>query len=112
MALDVSSDGSVVVGTSFAFGAFYWTEQTGMIRLQDLLVSLGVTNLDGWTLTRAEGISPDGRTIVGAGGHNGHLEAFVATIPEPSTVMLCWCAAVGLIVFAAKRRLGRRIATA
>jgi uncharacterized membrane protein len=112
IALDVSSDGSVVVGTSFAFGAFYWTEQTGMIRLQDLLGSLGVTNLDGWTLTRAEGISPDGRILVGAGGHNGHLEAWVATIPEPSTIVLGIIATAALVAFLVRRLLRGRIAAA
>ncbi|MCI0638820.1 MAG: hypothetical protein L0Y70_07080 [Gemmataceae bacterium] len=40
-----------------------------------------------WTLTSAEGISADGRTIVGTGVNPaGNQEAWLATIPEPSTV--------------------------
>jgi hypothetical protein len=70
-----------------------------MLSLQNVLVSLGVTNLDGWTLTRAEGISPDGLTIVGAGGHNGRLEAWVATIPEPSTMVLGIIAVLALLAY-------------
>jgi hypothetical protein len=65
-----------------------WTAQTGMVNLQDLLIGAGVTNLEGWRLTEARGISGDGLTIVGTGVRDGITEAWVATIPEPSTI--CW----------------------
>ena len=114
-AFDVSADGSVIVGRSTGLqgnmgvgGAFYWTESTGMLGLQDLLVSLGVDNLDGWTLSEARGVSADGLTIVGYGNHNGVDEAFVATIPEPSSIVLAVIAAGGLLGFGGLRK--RRVA--
>jgi uncharacterized membrane protein len=98
VAYDVSADGSVIVGQSPVHGAFYWTKETGMLSLQEVLVSLGVSNLDGWQLGSAEGVSPDGRTIVGVGNHNGRGEAWIATIPEPSSLVFAasgagalWC---------------------
>lgn len=100
-AFDVSGDGSAIVGTGVRSGqhwAFYWTPETGMLDLQILLISLGVTNLDGWQLNSAEAISQDGLTIVGSGFHNNRSEACVATIPEPSTLML---AALGALVLLA-----------
>jgi uncharacterized membrane protein len=67
--LSVTDDGRVVVG--FSGGrfrdAFVWTEATGMLKLQDYLVSLGVQGLDGWRLDTAIAISADGTSIVGWG---------------------------------------------
>jgi probable HAF family extracellular repeat protein len=100
VAYDVSADGSAIVGQSPVHGAFYWTLETGMLSLQNVLLSLGVTNLDGWTLTQAEGISPDGRTIVGSGTDpNGVGQAWIATIPEPSNIALAIIAALGILAF-------------
>lgn len=104
-AVDVSADGSVVVGygtdENLAVRAFWWREDIGMVNLQDLLVALGA-NLDGWHLTEARGVSYDGRTIVGSGGRNGRSEAWIATlpevIPEPSSMVLTAAAAAGSVV--------------
>jgi probable HAF family extracellular repeat protein len=104
IAHDVSADGSVIVGVGEALRegispsrrAFYWTAGTGMLDLQDTLVALGTPNLDGWTLREALGVSADGLTIVGWGLHNGAEEAWVATIPEPSTIALAAFAVAGL----------------
>jgi hypothetical protein len=107
---DVSADGSVIVGTGETFfedgvravsEAFYWTQPTGMINLRDFLIAGGATGLEGWTLTEARGVSWDGLTVVGTGVHNGVTEAWVATIPEPSTVALALVAtlaAIGLAI--------------
>jgi probable HAF family extracellular repeat protein len=113
-AYDVSADGSAVVGYSEVgvrggmpiSAAFYWTAAIGMVNLQDALVSAGVSNLDGWTLQRAHGVSADGLTIVGTGDHNGRTEPWVATIPEPSTIALAAAGAAGFLGFylRAKRR--------
>jgi uncharacterized membrane protein len=107
-AYDVSANGSVIVGsgeTSFENGvgiseAFYWTSATGMLNLRDVLISSGATGLDGWTLIEARGVSWDGVTVVGSGiDPTGATQAFVATIPEPSTIMLGIIAALGLLAF-------------
>ena len=68
-AFAVTDDGQVVVGASGAQfrDAFVWTSATGMIKLQDYLVGLGVTGLDGWRLDTALAISADGTTIAGWG---------------------------------------------
>ena len=67
--------------------AFVWDDSNGMRLLQNVLEEGGV-DLSEWTLVRADGISNDGRTIVGVGYHNGYEEAFVAVIPEPSSASL------------------------
>ncbi|MEX2140514.1 MAG: hypothetical protein WD894_14725 [Pirellulales bacterium] len=105
VALDVSVDGTSIVGggiprLSGARTAFFWSPQTGMVGVQDLLISLGATGLDGWALTQAYGVSHDGRTIVGQGIHNGRSEAWVATIPEPSSIIQLAVAAAGFLGFA------------
>jgi probable HAF family extracellular repeat protein len=112
IAYDVSADGAVIVGTGFTVDAtgreviraFHWTAETGMLNLQDLLVSAGATNLDGWALVDARGVSADGLTIVGVGAHNGREEAWVATIPEPATIGLAAIAAAALLGFRLRNR--------
>ncbi len=75
VASDVSADGSVVVGSSRSrrdgeFHAFIWTEQKGMLDLND--VYQGILK-PGVTLRNALAISPNGRYIVGrVGGVPGH----------------------------------------
>ena len=60
-----------------------------MQNLKDVLVNDHGLNLTGWTLKRAFGISDDGLTIAGDGlNPDGNIEAWVATIPEPATVLL------------------------
>ncbi|MEX2141627.1 MAG: PEP-CTERM sorting domain-containing protein [Pirellulales bacterium] len=106
-AKDVSQDGSVIVGVSNTpredgvplDAAFYWTEQLGMINLRDALIAGGATGLEGWWLFEARGVSADGLTVAGWGRHDGRMEAFVATVPEPSTVVLTMMGAVGAMVF-------------
>jgi probable HAF family extracellular repeat protein len=85
--------------------AFIWTAETGMISLRDALVFGGATNLDGWTLLRANGISADGKTVVGTAIGPGGEQAFVATIgaiPEPSTLVLTLIAVAALIMVATR----------
>lgn len=78
---DVSADGSVVVGTrrTSVGSAFIWNWNTGVTNLQEYLASLGV-ELQSSPLQEANGVSDDGRTIVGS-GRLLWPEAWVATIP-------------------------------
>ncbi len=68
----MSDDGSVVVGyvhnATKPDQAFYWTKETGMVALRDLLISQGITELDDWQLNAAWGVSANGRTIAGNDG--------------------------------------------
>ena len=103
----VSGDGSVVVrfnnfpGGTRSQQGYIWTQQTGMLDLQSYLVAHGATGLTGWTLWDPTGISADGRTIVGEGiDPQNHNQAWVATIPEPSTIVL---AALGVLALLACR---------
>jgi probable HAF family extracellular repeat protein len=86
-ALDCSADGSVVVGV--VGEAFIWDAVNGIRNLSDVLVNDCGLDLTGWTLTAAKGISADGFTIVGEGTNpDGFNEAWIATIPEPATLLL------------------------
>jgi uncharacterized membrane protein len=64
-ALAVSASGQTIVGQS-AERAFIWTQDYGMRDLREVLARRG-TNLGGWVLFSAVGISADGRTIIGNG---------------------------------------------
>jgi uncharacterized membrane protein len=88
--MGVSGDGSTMVGFSEeAFGAFIWDRTNGMRNLQQVLTSDYGLDLTDWTLQNATAISADGRTIVGFGNNPlGQREAWIATIPEPSSLLL------------------------
>lgn len=88
-ATDVSADGKIVVGWSLSSignrerggeeTAFVWTEETGMVALDEVLVANGLA-VDGWILRSANGISADGTRIVGEGQNpDGSTEAFLVT---------------------------------
>jgi uncharacterized membrane protein len=80
----VASTGDVAGRSSTAHGdeAMLWTADLGMVPLQPLLRLFGAVGLDGWRLASAEGISADGRTLVGTGvDPDGHNQAWVATLP-------------------------------
>ena len=116
-ALATSYDGSVIVGQA-GNEAMIWTATEGMINLKGFLVGLNPppytipitpfpyssNSVSGWALFEATGVSADGRTIVGNGG-DGLESGFVATIPEPSSVVLATLAIAGLIVGMVRSRL-------
>jgi probable HAF family extracellular repeat protein len=89
---DSSADVSVIVGignSALGAEAFRWTSAGGMQNLRALLMAGGATGLTGWRLTQASALSADGRTIVGYGRNPaGNTEAWIATIPEPSSLLL------------------------
>lgn len=85
VAEDVSADGSVIVGYVYMPGggnrrAVLWMRELGIVDLNTFLPSLGI-NLTGWVLAEGAGTSDDGLTLTGAGGRDGHIEAWVATLP-------------------------------
>jgi hypothetical protein len=104
----ISLDGSVIVGFASVLGevfsdAFYWNQELGFVKLEDLLQSQGV-DLDGWNLTDAVDVSDDGLTITGRGQRDGQFGSWVATIPEPTTtLLLVFATVVGVTL---RRRLG------
>jgi hypothetical protein len=68
-----------------------------MKNLRELLLSGGATGLTGWTLRQAKGVPADGRTIVGFGiNPRGQVEAWIAVIPEPSSLLLLATGAVAI----------------
>ncbi len=87
----VSFDGSVVVGGgNFGGGskAFLWNAGDGMQDLSILLAQQGA-GIAGWTLERAEGVSADGRTIVGTGKDpNGNTAAWIVVLSGVSYTAL------------------------
>jgi probable HAF family extracellular repeat protein len=111
-AMGISSDGAVVVGrASTAAGneAFLWDAESGLRNLRSELVELGL-DMTGWTLSEATAVANDGLgrgdsiTIVGSGTNpSGQQEAWLAKIPEPSTLSLLGAATVGLAVL--RRRM-------
>lgn len=88
-ALGVTDDGTEVVGFSGAQfrDAFVWTDASGMLKLQDYLVGLGVPGLDGWRLDTATAISADGTTIAWWGIRpDGRVQSWIVrNLPPPAS---------------------------
>ena len=103
-ALAVSGDGSIVGGWSGSSEAFIWDEDSGMRSLKDVLETEYGVDLSGWTLTSVEGISDDGTVLAGNGTRGGGMEAWVAVIPEPSTLLLLGMGALGITIGWWRRR--------
>lgn len=82
----MSGDGAVVVGwasSSAGDTAVIWNAASGWSRLEDWLQTRYRTDLAGWTLLRATGISDQGRTLVGQGRNpQGRLEGWVLNLPD------------------------------
>jgi probable HAF family extracellular repeat protein len=107
----VSGDGAIVVGVNSDGHSyekpFIWDATHGMRNLQQVLIDDFGLDLSGWTLTSAHAISADGRTIAGTGTHLGRTEAWIATIPEPSSVALLGLGGVLLLLLRRAATLAR-----
>lgn len=115
VAVDVSADGATVVGHASLDGsgaarrAFVWTEAGGMRDLHALLADELGLDLGGWELAAAQGITSDGRTVVGSGWNpDGVLEGWIAYLPEPHGGALAAAALAGLGALARARRPAAR----
>ena len=102
----ISADGSTIVGGTGQpqepAGAYIWKSSYGMRMLSDVLVTDYGIDLAGWTLSEARAVSGDGSTIVGIGTNpSGNTEAWIAHIPEPTTLSLLMLA--GVIVTSRRR---------
>jgi uncharacterized membrane protein len=94
----LSGDGQTILGTSGNY-MFIWTAASGIANFDSVLaangVNLGMTNLS------FEGISDDGRTIVGMGETaGGDYRGWVVsglTVPEPGTLSLVVIGGIGLL---------------
>ena len=86
----VTDDGKVVVGrskTPSMNDAFIWDDENGMRSIFDELVSEGI-DLEGWRLLCATDVVRTSDVIVVVGNALNPLqleEAFIATLPEPSS---------------------------
>jgi hypothetical protein len=96
----VSDDGNAIIALRE-----FWSPQTGVISLTQLLTQAGC-NFTGWTNLSAIDISGDGLTIAGNGTNPlGQAQGWVATVPGPGVVGVIGVAG-GLL--AARRRRGVR----
>lgn len=89
LALAVNGDGSVIGGRLSSDTAFVWTTSTGILRLSDYLTAAGVSLPEGLKLASVLAISDDGRTFAGytINLQTSVQEGFVATVPEPASVL-------------------------
>ncbi len=89
-ARSMSADGAVLAGTitnttipGRPDTAWYWTAANGTQYVTDVLTGYGI-DLMGWTVTSVDGMSADGRTLIGTGLNPlGGTESWYATIPGP-----------------------------
>lgn len=97
----VSADGSVVVGrgwSSVGFEAFVWDAAHGMRSLKTVLISELAADIADWDLNTANGISADGRVIVGQGFNPDDVESgWIARLPEPASALSHATAIVALV---------------
>lgn len=88
MATAISSDGRKIVGWAGPEGggpdlAIVWDASGALRTISELLTEDGIAASAGWSLTRARGISADGRVIVGEGiDPEGTARGWIVTLAE------------------------------
>lgn len=110
-ARDVSADGSIITGYYYPAStgeqtAWIWDESNGLREVKDYLEQDFGIDLTGWRL-RWSHISDDGMTLAGYGWNpDGDPESWIATIPEPSSVLmlLAMAGCVGSLTRRCRRR--------
>ncbi|QYK48191.1 MAG: hypothetical protein KF838_15540 [Phycisphaeraceae bacterium] len=95
MVAALSLDSSLAGGSITMGGietAMVWLNGSGGYEPMDAaayLTGLGVSGLEGWHLSRVNGISPDGLAISGVGiAPEGYTTVWYATIPSPASLSL------------------------
>jgi uncharacterized membrane protein len=79
-ASDTSLDGSVVVGTSVV-GPWIWDATNGARPVTTVLNAAGII-YTGWSLTTVDGVSRDGKVLIGAGvPPSGPTRGWIARLP-------------------------------
>jgi probable HAF family extracellular repeat protein len=103
----MSPDGAFIVGTGSGSGgnSFLWDAANGARRLTDVFNSLGLqSSYAGWLALTPTGIAADGKTIVGFGTNpQGNVEGWIASVPEPSSMILLGFGSIALLGRAARR---------
>ncbi len=106
----VATDGNVVVGrgtTAAGPRAFIWKPEEGIRSLREVFEELSGTDLGTWKLEEATAISRDGRVVAGNGRNpDNQPEAWVLTLPEPTTIDLQCAVILALAGLARTRRSG------
>jgi len=89
----MSDDASVIVtamqsNSGGILSAGVWTEQTGMILLEDYLRARGTPIPPTFRLDNVTGISADGQTFAGYSVSGQFVYGWVATVPTPASALL------------------------
>ncbi len=103
-AVDVSHDGSTVLGFDRGFGpptggeGWLWTESGGIVSLDAFFASHGVPNVDNFHYSLPLGMSTDGKTFWGLGRSDSVFSTgWVVTIPSPGAGVLMLAAGAGVL---------------
>lgn len=80
-----------------------WRPSTGWVFLRDYLAERGIGTNGGYLFT-PRSVSWDGNVVMGDGNRNGHRQAFVATVPEPSSAVVI-CLGLAALVRLRRKRL-------
>ncbi|MFO1459489.1 MAG: hypothetical protein U1G08_08760 [Verrucomicrobiota bacterium] len=111
-ALGVSDNGNVIVGYAQVGGAqdyraFLWDPANGIRYLSQQLQIEGA-DLAGINLTAANGVSGDGRTIIGYGSTGGWI-AHLSSVPEPATYSIIFGIAAVCAVLPFRGKSGKSL---
>ncbi|MFN8221228.1 MAG: PEP-CTERM sorting domain-containing protein [Fimbriimonadales bacterium] len=79
-----------------------WRSSMGWVFLSDYLADHGIGTQGGYLYT-SNSVSWDGNVVLGDGNRNGHRQAFVATVPEPSSAMMISLGLAALVRLRSKR---------
>ena len=96
----MNPDGTVIAGYDDQHEAFYWRRGLGVKNLNFYLRSLDPRNysLWGWNFNDVVAVSDDGLRMMGRAEHHGVPTLYIATVPEPSSVLAFGGGLVSILV--------------